>query len=293
MKYLYNFKISTGILFFLVIGLNAISVFGQVRNAIDYELSHNKNEQFVTVTIDFDSRLAKNTKLVIPRSGPGTYDLTNYAAFVTNVIGYSADSKTIKGILGSGSYFEFDTLDSIKKISYDVDIKKMESELLGGFASSKLRDGYLGILGYSVFGFVESLEYQPIHLTIKTDSSAPIFSTLRPSIDRNYGNETYEIQNFSLLADAQYLLGNRLQLYQISAATIPLFVAVYSETEIDIEEIGRRVSLSLNGLIDYFGYFFKELLVQIHLQRIINVSCIWIHILNFIYNVFDLLRIIG
>jgi len=38
----------------------------------------------------------------------------------------------------------------------------METTLLGGFASSKLRENYLGILGYSVFGFIESLENNSI-----------------------------------------------------------------------------------------------------------------------------------
>ena len=130
----------------------------------------------------------------------------------------------------------------------------METNLLGGFASSKLRDNYLGILGYSVFGFVEGFENKPVVLEIKTSLDWPIFSTLRPSTERKYGEESYTVENFALLADAQYLLGSAVQVFQVKESKIPLFVATYSETPISIEEIGRRGSLSLDGLGKYFGY---------------------------------------
>jgi len=130
----------------------------------------------------------------------------------------------------------------------------MEFDLLGGFASSKMRENYLGILGYSVFGFIESFENQPIVLNIKTNKDWPIFSTLRPSVERKKGNDIYEIENFALLADAQFLLGSSVQIFQVIDSKIPLFVAAYAETQISIEEIGRRGLLSLNGLADYFGY---------------------------------------
>ena len=144
--------------------------------------------------------------------------------------------------------------ESIRKIRYEVNVRKMELELLGGFASSKMRDNYLGILGYSVFGFVEGLENTPIELTINTNNDWPIFSTLRPSIEQKKGTDLYETDNFSSLADAQFLLGKAVQLFQVKDSKIPLFVAAYAETPISIEEIGRRGLLSLNGLANYFGY---------------------------------------
>ncbi len=225
------------------------------QKSISYTLNQTINSDKIEIVIQFESKESNTVKLVIPRSGPGTYDLTNYLSFVDNVKGYTVSSKIRKGIVGEGSFFIFNEKDEfINKISYDVDIKKMESNLLGGFASSKLRDNYLGLLGYSVFGFVEGLENQPIVLKIKAYENWPIFSTLRPSTERKYGMDSYNVENFALLADAQYLLGNGVQILEVKKAPIPLFVAAYSEIFIDIEEIGRRGSLALNGLLNYFGY---------------------------------------
>lgn len=225
------------------------------QSGITYRLNHSPDSHTVEIELEFDPVSTDTAKLVIPRSGPGTYDLTNYLAFVNNVKGYSVSGKVLKGLVGDGSFFIFNEKDEfLKKISYEVDVDKMESELLGGFASSKIREHYFGILGYSIFGFVESLENQPITLNINTGTDWPIFSTLRPSIKRKKGKDTYTTENFALLADAQVLLGSSVQIFQVKESKIPLFVAAYAETPISVEEIGRRGLLSLNGLADYFGY---------------------------------------
>ena len=192
---------------------------------------------------------------MIPRSGPGTYEMTNYLAFVENVNGLQSSKKIIPGVKGRGSFFVFEDEGGwLEKITYKVDIEKMESQLLGGFASSKLRDNYLGILGNSVFGFVEGLENHPILLDIEMPEHWPVFSTLNPELNRNKQFQSYKVHNFSELADAQFLMGNDVQLHQVPDSPIPLFVAVYAETEVDLVEIGRRGLLALNGLADYFGY---------------------------------------
>ncbi|MDN3618894.1 hypothetical protein QWY81_05410 [Polaribacter undariae] len=225
------------------------------QSKISYTLNYTPNSEKVVIELEFDSISTYVAKLVIPRSGPGTYDLTNYLAFVSNVKGYTVSEKVINGVAGDGSFFTFENNDELLiKVSYEVDIKKMELDLLGGFSSSKIRENYLGILGYSVFGFIEGYENQAIILNIKTNNDWPIFSTLSPSIDRKKGTETYETENFALLADGQYLLGSSVKVFQVVESKIPLFVATYSETPISPKEIGRRALLALNGLADYFGY---------------------------------------
>ncbi len=228
---------------------------GQIETEVKYTLKHTLNTNTIEISIQFDSISSNTTKMVIPRSAPGTYELTNYISFVKNVKGYTTSNKVLKGIIGDGSFFIFEEKDEyLKSLSYEVDIKKMETDLLGGYASSKIRENYLGILGYSVFGFVEGLENSPIILEINTLKDWPIFSTLLPSIDRKFGTNKYYVENFNSLADAQYLLGNGVLIFNVKEAQIPLFVATYSETSIDMEEIGRRGLLALNGLFEYFGY---------------------------------------
>lgn len=240
------------ILFFTVIA----SVFSSFAgNKITYTLNYNQNSDKVNIVIEFDPVEAGTAKLVIPRSAPGNYALTNYLAFVDEVVGYTAAGKELMGSVGDGSYFMFDHSDEfLKKVSYTVDIKQMETDLLYASDTSKSRKDYLGLLGYSVFGYIEGLENEAIDLKIHTDSSWRIFSTLQPSIHTRKGFNSYQAENFALLADAQYLLGKAFQVIRVKKAPIPLFVAVYSETPVNTDVIGKMGLLALQGLAGYFGY---------------------------------------
>lgn len=222
-------------------------------DVLKYTLLHEVDSKRVKVTIEFDSINTKTSYLMVPRSAPGTYEITEYPNFIEDVKATTLDGSTIQGLRGQGSIFFFKENATINAISYYVDIHNMESELKGGFASSKMRANYLGILGYSAFGTVPNLKNKPITLTIKSEAEWPIFTTLTPT-ERFKTETTINVENYAMLADGQYLLGSDVQLLQVDDAEIPLIIAVYAEGEINLQEIGRRALLSLNGLSNYFGY---------------------------------------
>ncbi|WP_367392595.1 hypothetical protein [Lewinella sp. LCG006] len=239
------------VLFSFILSITSLNAQQKISYLLDNKADLNK----VTIEITFDALSATDAKLVIPRSAPGTYILTNYLAFVDDVVGYTATGKQLPGMIGDGSFFTFgESNELLNKVSYTVDIQKMEIDLLDASTSSKAREDYLGLFGYSVFGFVEGLENEAIHLTIKTDPSWPVFSTLRPDINRKNGTDSYEAENYAVLVDAQYLLGKGVQVIRVEEAQIPLFVATYAETSIDLEGIGKRGLLALQQLADYFEY---------------------------------------
>ncbi len=229
----------------LIILIISTSSFGQKKDSLNYFLDHIDGNSKIRISIEFDEISTAEVKLIVPRSAPGTYELTNYISFVENVEGSTNEGQIVNGTIGSGSFFIFknDSL-FINKISYEVDIQKMEDQLLGAFASSKIRDNYLGILGYSIFGFIEGLEDNAITLNINTERDWPIFSTLRPSSNRRIETDTYNVENYALLADAQYLLGSKVEISEIKEAEIPIYVATYTETPINIDEIKRRITLA-------------------------------------------------
>ncbi|MBR9846689.1 MAG: hypothetical protein GYB35_11585 [Algicola sp.] len=225
------------------------------QQQLNYVLNQQANNNSITIHISFDALPASDANLVIPRSAPGTYILTNYIAYVDDVVAYTISGKELSGMIGDGSYFTFgNTRELIHKVSYSVDLQNMETELLDASTSSKARKDYLGLFGYSVFGFIEGLEAAAIQLTIITDPSWPIFSTLRPETTRKYGSDRYEVENYAVLVDAQYLLGKDVQVMQVPDAPIPLFIAAYAETSIDLKNIGNKGLLGLRQLADYFGY---------------------------------------
>lgn len=241
------------VLFLVLISVLLSSGIGHAQERVSYTLFHEPPSAQIHITVAFDDLPANEIQFVIPRSAPGTYDLINYMAYVDQVYGHNT-GVMLEARVGEGSYFIFDSEHPINQITYEVDLDKMEHELLGGFSSSKVRTNYLGILGYSIFGFVEGLEGYSLSLNMYTGDNWPIFSTLKPSLQRNSGFASYSAQDFAHLADAQYLLGSNVDILEVQNAPIPLFVASYSETKYNIEEIGRRGLESLKGLADYFGY---------------------------------------
>jgi len=230
------------------------AAFGQ--QPVRYQLEYYSGNDFLSVTIHIPEDAGEHTKsLIIPRSAPGTYAFTDYAEFVEQVNATSANGDVLHGERGQGSYFSFATEGrSLTAISYRVNLKRMESVLTAGFETSKLRDNYLGLLGYSVFGFADGLADRPVKLEVDTSPDWPVFSTLSPRLEPPAAKAEFEAASFAELVDAQYLLGKDVQIAEVDGAPIPLFVAVYSEVETDLNEIGRRALMSLDGLADYFGY---------------------------------------
>lgn len=225
------------------------------ENALKYTLEYLPNSGKVTLEIQFDPLDAGDVRLIIPRSAPGTYCLINYLAFTADIRALTTRGTELEGSLGDGSYFIFPAEHTqLSKLFYTVDVKRMEEQILDASMSSKARDNYLGLFGYSIFGFIEGQENKPIELSIQTDPEWPIFSTLAPSESRKYGRATFEVPDYALLADAQFLLGNAVAVLEVPDAPIPLYVATYSETPISPEEIGRRGKVALENLKAYFGY---------------------------------------
>lgn len=195
-----------------------------------------------------------NARFIIPRSAPGTYELTDYSLFIENITAFTVSGKKVIGSKGLGSYFMFQTDEQLMSLRYEVDLNNMEESLLGSFASSKFRTAYAGILGYSVFGFWDGYEDFAVQLTIESQASWPMFTTHNPVAGLQHGLIELDIENYALLADAQYLFGSDLKIREVRNKTIPLFVAVYAETDTDMDEVSRRANKTLESLESYFGF---------------------------------------
>ena len=230
----------------------------KAQPAVVYDVSYQAGQAGVSVTLTLPEA-APAARFTIPRSAPGTYQMTNYAAYFSAPVGTDGDGQQVAAKAGLGSYFDFQA--PVKSVSWFVDIGRMEQELVYASTSSKLRDGYLGMLGYSVFGYVSGYEANPVVINLAAPDDWPIFSTLSPTVQRPVGKARFTAENFAALADGQYLLGDGVRVWSSQGATnlkrpppIPVFVAAYAETDIDIGEIGRRGVIALNGLNDYFGF---------------------------------------
>ncbi len=155
--------------------------------------------------------------------------------------------------------------ESISRIDYRVNIVRMERELLSAVDSSKVRSGYLGALGYSVFGYIDGQENHPIELRIDGPHGWPVLSTLSSTLFTS--TATAQAANYYTLADSEVIMGPDLQVRRFPGK-IDLVLAVYAEDKEDIALEGRLARDALDMVQSYFGTTpFQQYTVQLELLR--------------------------
>jgi predicted metalloprotease with PDZ domain len=196
--------------------------------------------------------------LIMPRSVPGGYAQVPYDPFVANVKAYGDTDAAIdvqrdadgpRWKLGKGGQ-------QITAIQYDVDVGRMEREILDASATSKVRDGYVGLLGYSIFAFLDGFEKRPVNLTVFAPPGWPVFSTLAPHAPAEKTTLSATAPDYYALADSQITMGPKAQISQIAGPTpndVPLFLSVYAECPEDFAQEGALARDALNKVVAYFG----------------------------------------
>ncbi len=97
---------------------------------------------------------------------------------------------------------------TVARVEYEVDIARMEEEIVAASDTSKARPGYLSLLGYSVFGYVEGLEENGIRLDLDLPESWPLLTTLAPRLPLPRGRASASAPDFYALADSQIVAGS-------------------------------------------------------------------------------------
>jgi len=206
----------------------------------------------VAVSIEVPEGMSAR-EFLMPRAIPMGYSEQPYADFVSDVRAFGAGGEPIAVERGQGPRWRIATETSpLASLSYEVDIRAMERGIHDASATSKVRHDYLGILGYSVFGYLEGLEDRSIRLTLEGPESWPLFSTLQPRAEPGTGRAATSAADFYALADSQVVMGPALEVLRVGAEP-PLFVAGFAEAPWDIALTGRLGREALDALIDYFG----------------------------------------
>jgi predicted metalloprotease with PDZ domain len=191
--------------------------------------------------------------LVMPRAVPGGYAQRPYDPFVENVHAFTLDGKEVDVQRENlGPRWKIGTSGSrIERVEYDVNVARMEREIFAASDASKIRDGYVGLLGYSVFAYLEGRKEQAIELEVAGPAGWTVFSTLAPQVPASVASLTAEARDYYALADSQIVMGPKLQLRRIDGS-VPLFLAVYAECDEDLAEEGALARDALDKVITYF-----------------------------------------
>jgi predicted metalloprotease with PDZ domain len=236
---------------------------------LTYRLSYSlETPSLVHVTIQLPpSASASQLTLIVPRSVPGNYAQRPYDPFVSNVKAFSdsaphASNNDIVAVerdeygprwtLGKRA----SSATTIARIEYDVDVAKMERDIIFSSDTSKIREGYVGLLGYTIFAFLEDRENLPIQLEMQAPANWPVFSTLSPQAPPVTTTFTAQATDYYALADSQVTLGPKLQVTKVAAASangVPLFASLYAERDSDISIDASLARDALDKVTAYFG----------------------------------------
>jgi predicted metalloprotease with PDZ domain len=140
----------------------------------------------------------------------------------------------------------------VSLIEYQVDVARMEEGIHDAVSASKIRLRYAGLLGYSVFAYLEGFEQVGVHLRIVAPPRWPVLSTLDPRLPAPLGTIESEAKDYYELADSQALMGPALRMTALPGP-IPLVMAIYAEVAVDDVLEGRVAREALDAVQRYFG----------------------------------------
>lgn len=209
----------------------------------------------VQISIQLAREKRAPVSFVMPRSVPGAYSIINYDGFIEHL--YAITSKgekfaMIKDGNNAPRWYYGDSGKSIIRIDYEINIRRMEERLFPSDASV-IRSGFAGILNYSIFGWIDGTEGEPVRCTVQTLNQWPIFSTNQPTVSTSKGLLTFKTDNYYTLADGQIFMGPRLRVKEFEGI-VPLFIASYCEIGDEyLDDYGKQGTMSLEILNNYFG----------------------------------------
>ncbi len=237
----------------VVLGIFASSVLASTTDKVAYHLSYDLNEpEIVQVQIDLPDTGRGERVLVIPRAIPMGYAEVSYDRFVEQVSARSKNDAPVSVVREAGPRWRLgDANTTLSRVEYSVNVATMEQKLLSGADSSKIRKDYLGLLGYSVFGYIEGFEQREIELTITVPATWPVFSTLSPRSPPASQEAQANAANFYALADSQVIAGPG-PIFRKLPCNKPLFLALHAEAEVDEPLLAKLIEESMAEVIAYY-----------------------------------------
>ena len=238
----------------------ALTGAAEAENPVGYELRYGgAGAGTVSVTMALPEPVRAPASLVMPRNYPGGYEQIPYDSFVSDVSALSPEGKSLAVVKDAdGPRWSLGRAgETVQRIEYRVDVSRMEAQILGAVSTSKVRQGYVGLLGYSVFAYVDGLADRKIQLRVDGPSGWPVLTTLPSATAADYYG----------LADSEVLMGPDLKVSKLDGK-IPLVMAVYAEGPVDAALEGQLAREALDRVQTYFGDTpFKQYTVQLELLR--------------------------
>jgi predicted metalloprotease with PDZ domain len=230
----------------------AASAVAQDRPFVTYAARYaTPGDAAIAIELAWAPPLAEARALVVPRAIPMGYGEQRYDAFLRDVTMHDAAGTSRSAAREEGPRWRLDA--GTTRVSYRVDLVALERAVMAASDQSRVRDGYLGALGYSLFAFVDGFEARPVRLTVSGPPDWPVFATLAPRFPAVPGPIDVTAADYYELADAQIVMGPRVEVRRLTTTPVPVYLASYAEGAVDLDRVGRLALTAFQRVADYFA----------------------------------------
>ena len=220
---------------------------------ITYRLAYTTPRPGVVEVVMAVGMLPAPAMLVMPRAIPMGYGQQPYDRFVIDVEGEDDGGRPVVVAREDGPRWRLGAEgQALGRIRYRVDVARMEREIQSASDSSRARLGYLSLLGYSVFAFIEGAEDRPARLEVEVPGEWPVLTTLAPRAPPERRRTVGEAKDYYALADSQVVAGPDLEVRPLEGA-VPFFLTLYAEAPAEAATLGRLAEEAMAAVVAYFG----------------------------------------
>lgn len=226
--------------------------FAQPATAVSYIARYARaGDPTIAIELAWTPPLAAARALVMPRAIPMGYGEQRYDAFLREVTAHDAAGAARPAVRGEGPRWRLEP--GTTRVTYFVDLAALERTVKAASDQSRVRDGYLGALGYSLFAFVDGFEHQPARVRVEAPPGWPVFVTLAPRFPFTPGPVDAATDGYYALADGQIVMGPKAEVRRLATAPVPVYLVNYAEGPVDLDRVGRLALTAFERVATYFG----------------------------------------
>ena len=235
----------------LVLGAKASAQETEPSDTFRYRLLYSLEAgSEVRVEIRWGTPLDAPGTFVMPRAIPMGYGEQPYDRFLRQARAFSGDG--VESLLEREEGPRWLVPAGSVGLRYAVDLEALERKVLSASDQSRRREGYVGLLGYSVFGYLEGRRQSSASLLVEAPSGWPIHATLGPSWPVRRDRVEASAANFYALADSQIAMGPRAEVRRLIAQPVPVYLVSYAEGRVDLDVVGGLAATAFERVLDYF-----------------------------------------
>ncbi|MCB9209773.1 MAG: peptidase [Ignavibacteriales bacterium] len=204
------------------------------------------------VTVNVNNLTAQNSIYNMAATAPGTYQTLNFGRFVKTFSAFDKDGKMLNVEKISTNKWKIENPEKLNKIEYDIEDSfdaGVTEYPVAPMCGSGIENDFIAINTFSVLGYFEGLQTNPIELTLDYNPDWSIGTAL-PIKEGNI----YYAETFDHLADSPILMG-KLTFAETFVDDISVQTFVYSsDTSVTASKIlglAEDVLQSASGFIGY------------------------------------------